>query len=158
MIIADLPTKRILALSQWQTFPRVFTYKMAAKFDWHRCGTKFRHCQPVYRFFYSSAINGSFTAHELNWTGLDSSSRVYSNVNGRFGVHVLRTNWALTALVSLQPISAKYSRDADARDQWTRRVTGSTCWVQFVCCRRALRVGRGDERKRYFGSRSRQIS
>ena len=26
----------------------VFTYKMAAKINWHRYGTKLRHCQPVY--------------------------------------------------------------------------------------------------------------
>jgi len=27
---------------------RVFTYKMAAKINWHRCRTKLRHCHPVY--------------------------------------------------------------------------------------------------------------
>jgi len=44
-----------------------------------------------------------------------------------------KTNRALTALVWLQPINTKYSRNADARDQWTRRVTvtGSTCSGQF---------------------------
>ena len=52
-----------------------------------------------------------------NWVELDSS--LHWNIN------VFRTNLSLAALVSLQPISAKYSRDADARDQWTRRVTGS---------------------------------
>jgi len=52
-----------------------------------------------------------------NWVKLDSS--LHWNIN------VFRTNLSLAALVSLQPISAKYSRDADARDQWTRRVTGS---------------------------------
>ena len=39
-------------------------------------------------------------------------------------------------LVSLRPINAKYIRNTDARDQWTRRVTGSTCSgssVQFDC-------------------------
>ena len=25
-----------------------FTYKMAAKINWHRYGTKLRHCHPVY--------------------------------------------------------------------------------------------------------------
>jgi len=51
-------------------------------------------------------------------------------------LHVLRTNRALTVLVSLQPISTKYSRDADARDRRTRRVTGSTCCesVQISSC------------------------
>ena len=48
------------------------------------------------------------------------------SVNGRTAIHVLRTHWAPTVLVSLQPINAKYSCDADARDQWTRRATGST--------------------------------
>jgi len=38
-------------------------------------------------------------------------------------MHLLRTNRALTVLVSLQPISMRYSRDADARDQSKRRVT-----------------------------------
>jgi len=37
------------ALSQWQTFLRVFTYKMAAKINWHRYGTKLHHCHPMYR-------------------------------------------------------------------------------------------------------------
>jgi len=35
-------------------------------------------------------------------------------VNGRVVIHVLRTDLALTVLVSLQPISARCSRDADA--------------------------------------------
>jgi len=34
-------------------------------------------------------------------------------------------------LVYTQPINAKYSLDADAHDQWSRRVTGSTCSGQF---------------------------
>jgi len=39
-MITDLRTKR--------TFLRVFTYKMAAKINLHRCGTKLRHCHPMY--------------------------------------------------------------------------------------------------------------
>jgi len=47
-VITDLPTKRIWALSsQWQTFLGVFTYKMVAKINWHRYGTKVRHCYPT---------------------------------------------------------------------------------------------------------------
>jgi len=42
---------------------------------------------------------------------------VDSNVISRIGIHALATNRALTVLVSLQPISTKYSRDADACDQ-----------------------------------------
>jgi len=51
-----------------------------------------------------------------------------SILNGRIGIHVLKTGRApLTVPVSLQPIKAKYSVDAEARSQWTRRVTRSTC-------------------------------
>jgi len=35
---------------------------------------------------------------------------------------VLKTNRVLDVLASLQPINTKYSREADARDQRTRRV------------------------------------
>jgi len=71
------------------------------------------------------------TRTELN-AGLNSV------VNGRSEMRLLRTNRALTVLVSLQPIDTKCSRDADARDQWTRRVTGSNrsgrfSFVQFTC-------------------------
>ena len=34
-------------LSQWQTFLTVFIYKMAAKINWHRYGTKLGHCHPT---------------------------------------------------------------------------------------------------------------
>jgi len=47
-MITDLLTKRIQALSQWQTFLGVFTYKMAAKINWHKYATKLRHCHPMY--------------------------------------------------------------------------------------------------------------
>jgi len=40
-----------------------------------------------------------------------------TSVNSRIGMHVVRTTRALIDLVSLQPISTKYSRDADACDQ-----------------------------------------
>jgi len=39
-MITDLPTNRISAVSQWQTFLRVFTYETAAKINWYRYGTK----------------------------------------------------------------------------------------------------------------------
>ena len=35
-------------LSQWETLLRVFTYKMAAKINWHRYWTKLRHCYLMY--------------------------------------------------------------------------------------------------------------
>ena len=47
-MITDLPTKRIKALSPLQTFLTLFTYKMAEKINWHRYGTKSRHCHPMY--------------------------------------------------------------------------------------------------------------
>ena len=47
-MITDLPTKRISALSVSNIY-RSFTYKMAAKINWHRCEPKLRHCHPVYK-------------------------------------------------------------------------------------------------------------
>ena len=47
--------KALKALSYQQsvkgaiTVTNVFTYKMAAKINWHRYGTKSRHCHPMYR-------------------------------------------------------------------------------------------------------------
>jgi len=63
------------------------------------------------------------------WTELQFAN----SVNSRIEVHVLRTNRALTVLISLQPINTKYSC----------RITGSTCSgqfssVQFVCCEQAF--------------------
>jgi len=43
-----LTTKRIQALSKWQTFLWDFTDKMAAKIKWHRYGGKLRHCHLMY--------------------------------------------------------------------------------------------------------------
>ena len=49
------------------TFLRVFTYKMAAKINCHRYGTKLRHCHPMYeeRFFLHRwpAADSSFLSH-----------------------------------------------------------------------------------------------
>jgi len=68
--------------------------------------------------------------HALDWTGLQFAG---SGVNSRIGIHVSRTRWVLSVLVSLPPISTTDSHEADSRDQWTRRVTGSTCTtVHFV--------------------------
>ena len=78
------------------------------------------------------ASTGLLIAHELNW-----SKPEFSNcpVNGRVGIHVLRTNRALTVLVFFQPISTKYSRDSHVHDLRTCRATGSTYSVQFLCCK-----------------------
>ena len=43
-MITDLPTKRIKRYHS----DSVFTYKMAAKINWHRYRTKLRHCHPMY--------------------------------------------------------------------------------------------------------------
>jgi len=58
-------------------------------------------------------------SQHTSWTKLQFEN---SSVNSLMGKHVLRINRALTVLVSLQPITAKYSRDADARDQSARVV------------------------------------
>jgi len=42
-MITDLPAKPI-ARSQWLNISQSFTYKMAAKSNWHRYRTKLRHC------------------------------------------------------------------------------------------------------------------
>jgi len=41
-----------------------FTYKMAAKVNWHRCGTKLRHCHPmcIYGIHTSRAMKRSDAA------------------------------------------------------------------------------------------------
>jgi len=66
-------------------------------------------------------------SQHINWTLVRElqCERPHWNTCGE------RTNRALTVLVSLQPINAKHNRDADTCDQWARRVTGSTCQVQF---------------------------
>jgi len=46
-MITDLPTNRISAVSQSQTFLRVCTYETAAKINWYRYGTKLSKCHPV---------------------------------------------------------------------------------------------------------------
>jgi len=45
-----LPTKRRPNLSAIKVtnISQSFTYKMAAKENWHKYGTKLRHCQPMY--------------------------------------------------------------------------------------------------------------
>ena len=45
--------------------------------------------------------------------GLLELTFVNSSVNGRIGIHVLRTNRPLAVLVSLQPINTQYGRDAN---------------------------------------------
>jgi len=75
-------TKRIWALLQWQTFLGVITYKMAAKTNWHRYGTKLRHCHPMYSGVLNthqwhrdhSRLRAVFTDHKTHKT--DSVDRV----------------------------------------------------------------------------------
>jgi len=67
----------------------------------------------------------------LNWTELKFSTRVF-----QWSVHSTGTVWAPTDLVCC----SSSSRAADASNQWTRRVTGSTCCrsVEFMCCEQAF--------------------
>jgi len=53
------------------------------------------HNNPTHHYFHLET-QGLFTSHELNWTPV--------------GMHVLRTNRALTVLVSLQPVNTKHGR------------------------------------------------
>jgi len=80
----------------------------------------------------STSSNIKVCSQHMNQTELNWSSRTEEHA---FRSKCLRrTNyWATTALVSLQPIK---SYNADARGQWTCRVTGSTCRrsVQFSLC------------------------
>jgi len=46
-MIADLPTNRILIAITVTDSSKSFTYKMAAKINWHRYGTKLRNCHPM---------------------------------------------------------------------------------------------------------------
>ena len=74
-MITDLPVKRICVLSHWQTFLRVFTYNMAAEINWHRYGTKLRHC---HRMLYSTALSArpSQAGSGSNWAELFCSQRI----------------------------------------------------------------------------------
>ena len=51
-----------------------------------------------------------------------------ASVNSRIGVHVLRTNRALTVLVSLQPFSTNYSNRQCGLQLWV------SCTVVRRCC------------------------
>ena len=77
------------------------------------------HCSASCIGTLSFPIRDLFSVHSIS-TELNSSSRTQTRLIAALtgGTHVLRTDRALTALVSLQPIiNAKYSSDADARDQ-----------------------------------------
>ena len=45
-MIFNLPTKQYLSDSRVTNISKSFTYKMAAKTNWYRYGTKLRHCHP----------------------------------------------------------------------------------------------------------------
>jgi len=61
---------------------------------------------------YKSAIDidVDIDMHRSNWAAV----REYRSPLWTAALHVLRTDWAQSVLVSLQPISTKHSRDADA--------------------------------------------
>jgi len=45
-MITDLPDKAYLSAVTVTNISRSFTHKMAAKINWHRYGTRLRHCYP----------------------------------------------------------------------------------------------------------------
>jgi len=47
-MIIKLPPKRILSDSRVAKISKSFTDKMAAKTNWHKYGTKLRHCHAMY--------------------------------------------------------------------------------------------------------------
>ena len=56
-MITDPATERILALSPQQIFLGVITYKMAAKINCHRYGTRLRHCHRICVLAVSDSVN-----------------------------------------------------------------------------------------------------
>jgi len=55
--------------------------------------------------------NVTACSQRTNWTELNFV------INSRIGIHALKTVRAQNRLCLLQPVSTKYSHDADARDQ-----------------------------------------
>ena len=47
-MITDLTNKAYLSAITVTNIFQSFTYKMAAEIDWHRYGTKLRHCHRMY--------------------------------------------------------------------------------------------------------------
>jgi len=76
-----------------------FTYKMAAKMNWHRYGTKLRHCHHVYRFL---AILFRFSRVQLDAVFCVCWKRIYVLI-----VCIRKTgNW--TALLQKNSITEKH--------------------------------------------------
>ena len=76
-------------------------------------------------------VNPRLTLHYIVHMNCTELHFAKSSVNSRIGIHVLRTNRSLNALVSVWPINTKNGPNADASDQWTRCVTWSTSSGQF---------------------------
>ena len=55
-----------------------FTYKMAVKINWHRCGPKLRHCHPVYIFTLYATTSSSCSQFNIV---LRLTERPFSAVN-----------------------------------------------------------------------------
>ena len=126
-MITDLPTKRIWPLSQWQIFLRVFTYKTAAKINWHRYGTKFRHCYPMY----TCVQNWLRINHQPHYF-LYIVSIVLDYNYCIFSFATCKWPMALCCLINIltdwSNRCSQSGRDADAHGQWARCVlTGRTC-------------------------------
>jgi len=92
-------------------------------------------CCPSFAYMHITSKR-LFTAHELpklNWTSVANTCTAMAV----FTAHELSTN--------RPSFAAANRRDADTRDQWTRRVTGSACCrsvqftsVQFMCREQAF--------------------
>ena len=83
--------------------------------DWHSDHSD-------YRTAAQASSKGAFKAHELNWTELELRNK-QPHVNSRIKIGVLRISQEQSVLVRC----SQSSRDADARDQWTCRVSGLPC-------------------------------
>jgi len=64
-----------------------FTYKMAAKINWHRYGTKLRHCRPMYRGRRSNYHPETGTAVLVAYTAAASSSQQQQRRQGNIRPH-----------------------------------------------------------------------
>ena len=47
-MITDLTNEAYLSAITVTNIYESFTYNMAEKINWQRCGTKLRHCHPIY--------------------------------------------------------------------------------------------------------------
>ena len=63
-MISDLSAKLFKRYHSDKHFS-VFTYKMATKINWHRYGTKLRHCHPMMGHYLPVSQNGNLVVLAL---------------------------------------------------------------------------------------------